>query len=82
MSAFISRGFSGHRRVRRTWPRDSRPGQYIESGYPVLTAGPTPRIETGDWSCAWTAWSAIRANGPGRSSPSSRSKRSPATSTA
>ena len=26
------------------------PGQYIESGFPVLTAGPTPRVDTGEWS--------------------------------
>ena len=26
------------------------PGQYIEAGFPVLTAGPTPRVDTGEWS--------------------------------
>jgi DMSO/TMAO reductase YedYZ molybdopterin-dependent catalytic subunit len=26
------------------------PGQYLEKGFPVLTAGPTPRIGTSEWS--------------------------------
>src|SRR5262245_66470659 len=26
------------------------PGQYAESGWPVLTAGPTPDISTDEWS--------------------------------
>jgi DMSO/TMAO reductase YedYZ molybdopterin-dependent catalytic subunit len=47
---FVSRGFQGRPRA----PRDERdrlpPGQYSEHGFPVLTAGPTPRIETGVWS--------------------------------
>jgi DMSO/TMAO reductase YedYZ molybdopterin-dependent catalytic subunit len=49
MAAFISRGFSGRRRE----PDDLRarlpPGQYIESGFPVLTAGPTPHVDRAQW---------------------------------
>lgn len=26
------------------------PGQYIEEGFPVLTAGPTPQVPTSEWS--------------------------------
>jgi DMSO/TMAO reductase YedYZ molybdopterin-dependent catalytic subunit len=47
---FVSRGFGGRRRT----PDDVRqrlpPGQYLEKGFPVLTAGPTPRVDTGEWS--------------------------------
>jgi DMSO/TMAO reductase YedYZ molybdopterin-dependent catalytic subunit len=44
--SLISRGFSGRRR-----PGDSKlpPGQYLETGFPVLSAGPTPRISEGSW---------------------------------
>jgi DMSO/TMAO reductase YedYZ molybdopterin-dependent catalytic subunit len=46
---FVSRGFSRRRSV----PDDLRdrlpPGQYNERGFPVLTAGPTPRVDTGEW---------------------------------
>jgi DMSO/TMAO reductase YedYZ molybdopterin-dependent catalytic subunit len=44
--AIISRGFSGRRR-----PTDARlpPGQYITSDFPVLSAGPTPRIPLDRW---------------------------------
>jgi DMSO/TMAO reductase YedYZ molybdopterin-dependent catalytic subunit len=26
------------------------PGQYLEEGFPVLTAGPTPQVRTDEWS--------------------------------
>jgi DMSO/TMAO reductase YedYZ molybdopterin-dependent catalytic subunit len=44
----VSRGFRG----RRDGGDASRlpPGQYLESGFPVLSAGPTPRIDTGTWT--------------------------------
>jgi DMSO/TMAO reductase YedYZ molybdopterin-dependent catalytic subunit len=42
----ISRGFSG--RPRRTTP-DLPPGQYLTEDFPVLSAGPTPRIDLADW---------------------------------
>ena len=51
---FVSRGFGGNR---RRVPDDVAdripPGQYLEQGFPVLTAGPTPEIDTDEgWSFA------------------------------
>lgn len=47
---FISRGFTGRR---RTADGDRRnrvpPGQYVTDGFPVLSAGPTPRIPLETW---------------------------------
>jgi DMSO/TMAO reductase YedYZ molybdopterin-dependent catalytic subunit len=42
----ISRGFSGRKR-----PNDGKlpPGQYETRDFPVLSAGPTPRIKDGSW---------------------------------
>lgn len=43
----VSRGFFGRKR-----PESSRavpPGQYLEDGFPVLTAGPTPRVDLATW---------------------------------
>ena len=44
---FISRGFRG----RRGPTDDARlpPGQYLESSFPVLSAGPTPRTPLSEW---------------------------------
>ena len=44
--SFITRGFSG-----RSRDRDDRlpPGQTLVSDFPVLSAGPTPEVETEDW---------------------------------
>jgi len=51
MSDFVSRGFSGRRRTPGELTDRLPPGQYAESGFPVLTAGPTPDVETtGEWS--------------------------------
>ena len=46
----VTRGFSG--RGNRTPEVQDRlpPGQFLESGFPVLSAGPTPRIRTEDWT--------------------------------
>lgn len=50
---FVSRGFGGNR---RRVPDDVAdripPGQYLERGFPVLTAGPTPDVDLGAWSFA------------------------------
>jgi DMSO/TMAO reductase YedYZ molybdopterin-dependent catalytic subunit len=42
----ISRGFKGRKR-----PDDGKlpPGQYLTRDFPVLSAGPTPRIKDGTW---------------------------------
>jgi DMSO/TMAO reductase YedYZ molybdopterin-dependent catalytic subunit len=48
----ISRGFSGRRRG-----DDEKlpPGQYLESGFPVLAAGPTPHVEASTWQFTITS---------------------------
>jgi DMSO/TMAO reductase YedYZ molybdopterin-dependent catalytic subunit len=47
--AFVSRGFRG--RARRDIDTSRvPPGQYVVDDFPVLSAGPTPRTETEDWS--------------------------------
>jgi DMSO/TMAO reductase YedYZ molybdopterin-dependent catalytic subunit len=50
VSGFISRGFKGRRRAPDELAERLPPGQYAEPGFPVLTAGPTPTVETADWS--------------------------------
>jgi DMSO/TMAO reductase YedYZ molybdopterin-dependent catalytic subunit len=65
MSGFVSRAFQGRRRIPSELSDRVPPGQYVEAGFPVLTAGPTPRIDPGDWGFtidgmvgrerAWTA---------------------------
>ncbi len=49
---FVSRGFGGNRRRVPDEVADRiPPGQYLERGFPVLTAGPTPEIDT---TAAWS----------------------------
>jgi DMSO/TMAO reductase YedYZ molybdopterin-dependent catalytic subunit len=48
---FISRGFLGRRRQPDASSRIP-PGQYEETGFPVLTAGPTPHSDLKEWSFA------------------------------
>ena len=48
MNAFFSRGFSGRRQVPQELAERVPPGPYVEHDFPVLTAGPTPRIDPGD----------------------------------
>jgi DMSO/TMAO reductase YedYZ molybdopterin-dependent catalytic subunit len=45
----FSRGFTGGRRVPPELADRVPPGQYVENGFPVLTAGPTPRVDRDDW---------------------------------
>jgi DMSO/TMAO reductase YedYZ molybdopterin-dependent catalytic subunit len=49
MAGFISRGFGGRRRAPEGVADRIPPGQYYERGFPVLTAGPTPRVATAEW---------------------------------
>jgi DMSO/TMAO reductase YedYZ molybdopterin-dependent catalytic subunit len=62
----ISRGFSGRRRSAPDLP----PGQYLTEDFPVLSAGPTPRVPTAEWELTITTetgavhrwdWDAFRA---------------------
>jgi DMSO/TMAO reductase YedYZ molybdopterin-dependent catalytic subunit len=46
MMAVFSRGFNGRRRESSP---DLPPGQYLTEDFPVLSAGPTPRIDTAEW---------------------------------
>ncbi|MGZ4461167.1 MAG: molybdopterin-dependent oxidoreductase [Nocardioidaceae bacterium] len=41
----VSPGFSGRRRSSSDLP----PGQYLTEDFPVLSAGPTPRVPTDEW---------------------------------
>jgi DMSO/TMAO reductase YedYZ molybdopterin-dependent catalytic subunit len=50
MGNFISRGFGGRRRDREEYGDRVPPGQYVEHGFPVLTAGPTPRVDIAEWA--------------------------------
>jgi DMSO/TMAO reductase YedYZ molybdopterin-dependent catalytic subunit len=43
--AVVTRGFTGRGRTDPTLP----PGQYLTEDFPVLSAGPTPRIDLGRW---------------------------------
>src|ERR687889_833156 len=44
---FFSRGFLGRRRNRQDTALP--PGQYLEDGFPVLSAGPTPHTPLEEW---------------------------------
>ena len=46
--SFIARGFRGRRRADAPAERVP-PGQYVTSDFPVLSAGPTPRVSLEDW---------------------------------
>ena len=46
--SFVTRGFRGRRRGGD--PSRLPPGQYVTSGFPVLSAGPTPRTRLEDWT--------------------------------
>jgi DMSO/TMAO reductase YedYZ molybdopterin-dependent catalytic subunit len=46
----ISRGFRGRRRDQDAAPGRVPPGQYVTEDFPVLSAGPTPRVALDDWT--------------------------------
>jgi DMSO/TMAO reductase YedYZ molybdopterin-dependent catalytic subunit len=45
-----TRGFFGRGRANDETATRLPPGQYLETGFPVLSAGPTPRVKLEDWS--------------------------------
>ena len=47
--SFVSRGFQGRRRT-GVDPARIPPGQYLETGFPVLSAGPTPHTPLEEWT--------------------------------
>jgi DMSO/TMAO reductase YedYZ molybdopterin-dependent catalytic subunit len=63
----LSRGFSGRR---RSSDENLPPGQYLTKDFPVLSAGPTPRVDLDDWELRVTTetgdvhrwdWAALQA---------------------
>ena len=66
---FISRGFRGKRRDNVSSARVP-PGQHVVTDFPVLSAGPTPRVSLDEWTFSivgeidqpksWT-WKELRA---------------------
>ena len=46
--SFVSRGFRGRRQVDAPADRVP-PGQYVTNDFPVLSAGPTPRVSLEEW---------------------------------
>ena len=74
---FISRGFRG-RRQKSDLSARIPPGQYLERGFPVLSAGPTPRTPLESWDFSilgevdqpkrWT-WDEFRALPPEHGGP-------------
>jgi len=57
--SIISRGFHGRRGGDVRLP----PGQYLERGFPVLSAGPTPRVSTDTWQFTITTETGDKAAG-------------------
>ena len=51
--SFVTRGFKGRRRMDGP-PDRVPPGQYVTDDFPVLSAGPTPRIPLEEWRFAVT----------------------------
>lgn len=47
--SFITRGFKGKRAEATAPPGRVPPGQYVTADFPVLSAGPTPRVRLEDW---------------------------------
>jgi DMSO/TMAO reductase YedYZ molybdopterin-dependent catalytic subunit len=54
--SFLTRGFTGRGRRDEKLP----PGQYLTEDFPVLSAGPTPRIDLDRWEFAITTESGAR----------------------
>ena len=46
---FVNPGFTGRRRPEAERARRLPPGQHEESGFPVLTVGPTPWVDLATW---------------------------------
>src|SRR5436305_1206677 len=47
--AFVTRGFTGRPRATTGAKDRIPPGQHLVTDFPVLSAGPTPRIDTNTW---------------------------------
>ena len=63
---FFSRGFRGRRQQSDISARIP-PGQYLERGFPVLSAGPTPHTPLENWDFSIVGRSISPSAGPGTS---------------
>jgi len=52
--SFITRGFRRRDRVDDAPPERVPPGQYVTRDFPVLSAGPTPRVSLDEWQFTLT----------------------------
>jgi DMSO/TMAO reductase YedYZ molybdopterin-dependent catalytic subunit len=52
--SFVTRGFRRRDRVDDAPPERVPPGQYVTSDFPVLSAGPTPRVPLDEWQFTLT----------------------------
>ena len=79
MSDFVSRGFAGRRRVDPDLAARVPPGRYVAPGFPVLTAGPTPRVDPGEWALTvdGVVAAALRTAGAGTPGGSTQSSSRP-----
>ena len=77
---FIARGF--HRRRAAGPANRLPPGQYETKDFPVLSAGPTPRVSLATWDFTLRDEAATRFAGRGTSSRRSRTRHPQSTSTA
>ena len=76
----VSPGFFGRRRAAS---EKLPPGQYLVTDFPVLSAGPTPRVDTGKWELRITHRDGRGAHrGTGPRSARCRARRSRSTCTA
>jgi len=55
--AIVSRGFAGRA---RTVAPELPPGQYLVDDFPVLSAGPTPRVDLDSWEFAITSETGVQ----------------------
>jgi DMSO/TMAO reductase YedYZ molybdopterin-dependent catalytic subunit len=60
----VTRGFTGRRRTTET---PLPPGQYLTPDFPVLSAGPTPRVDTSTWRLSVNSSPAIASAQPAES---------------
>ena len=78
---FLTRGFRGRRRADFSTDRIP-PGQYVTDDFPILTAGPTPRLPLEEeWRFTITDLDGNNRHGHGRSSTRFPGRRSPSTFT-
>ena len=78
----VTRGFFGRRRIPPELADRVPPGQYVETGFPVLTAGPTPRVAEEEYALTVDGLVGDARTGRCPSCARCPRRRSPGTSTA